>query len=420
MALDPRINLMAQPVQTMGPVDQMNAMLALQGGLQKNRLIDLQMKKAQVDLESAPALARLNELVKLAEMQKNMRIEQDAAAKAAALREAQNLMQTGGYQPTPEFPNQPQVMLNEQAALEEARRQQAAGQPVRIAVPNQGKLQALLMQANPQQATAELLKQMNPSGNRFSSASPGSIVYDRTTGSPVGGQAPFAPRAEPAPVVRPVPNPNSPTGFSYEDMRRPGAPLAIAPAPRTGDALPKPGYRWNASGTEQELIPGSDAWMKWQAQKAKDQRSKQLFESTLDAEITNIDKLIGTDDGKSKPHRGLKAAVGPIDVRFPTVLPNTADAEALIQSLQSKASISGLQTIRGTAGAIGTLTEREWPRLEALKATLQQSQSYDQFVQSLKDYRDELRRIKRLGNEVVQEGAEGAESTGGWSIKPIP
>ena len=84
MALDPRINLMAQPVQTMGPVDQMNAMLALQGGLQKNRLIDLQMKKAQVDLESAPALARLNELVKLAEMQKNMRIEQDAAAKAAA------------------------------------------------------------------------------------------------------------------------------------------------------------------------------------------------------------------------------------------------------------------------------------------------------------------------------------------------
>lgn len=154
----------------------------------------------------------------------------------------------------------------------------------------------------------------------------------------------------------------------------------------------------------------------------KDAKGKALLDSTLDAEINNINKLIGDDvpDPKTgvlrKEHPGLNASVGVIASRIPTIRQDTADAEALQESLRSKASISALQTIRGTSGAIGTLTEKEWPRLEALKATLQASQGTPQFRQSLAEYRDELRRIKRLGGEIVSaESTSQTTPASGWN-----
>lgn len=158
------------------------------------------------------------------------------------------------------------------------------------------------------------------------------------------------------------------------------------------------------------------------ASKEKELRSKALLDSTLDAEINNINKLIGDDvpdpkTGKARPeHPGLNASVGVIASRIPTLRQDTADAEALQESLRSKASISALQTIRGTAGAIGTLTEKEWPRLEALKATLQASQGTPQFRQSLKEYRDELRRIKRLGGEAIPISQKPSGGSGGGPL----
>jgi hypothetical protein len=134
--------------------------------------------------------------------------------------------------------------------------------------------------------------------------------------------------------------------------------------------------------------------------KAADKANAALFESSIDAEIKNIDKLIGSE-AKPELHPGLTSAVGPVSSRLPTVSNKAGNAEALIKSLQSKASINSLQTIRGTAGAVGTLTEREWPRLESMKATLQESQSPDQFVTSLVDYRKELQNMKLKAKEAL-------------------
>jgi hypothetical protein len=134
--------------------------------------------------------------------------------------------------------------------------------------------------------------------------------------------------------------------------------------------------------------------------KTADKTNAKLFDSSIDAELKNIDKLIGTED-KPKLHAGLRSATGPIASRIFTGRTDTANAEAFIKSLQSKASINSLQTIRGTAGAIGTMTEREWPRLESMKATLQESQGTDQFIQSLKDYREELKNMKLKSKEAL-------------------
>lgn len=380
MALDPRINLMAQPVQTMGPVDQMNAMLALQGGLQKNRLIDLQTKKAQIDLESAPALARLNELVKLAEMQKNMRIEQDAAAKAAALREAQNLMQTGGYQPTPEFPNQPPVMLNEQAALEEARRQQAAGQPVRIAVPNQGKLQALLMQANPQQATAELLKQMNPAAQRGVVVPAGGAFIPPGQTSPAY-QAPFAPRTEPAPVVRPVPDPNSPTGFSYEDMRRPGTPLATAPAPQQ-------------SVRQQE---------KEEQKSAVADYAESLVNRLSTIQTNNPRSVAGILAG---PTRGMETIIN-------SAVPGAIGSEATIARQTKEQLIGILNQLRG--GSMGRLSNQDMARVDSALGAIS-SGTAEGLQQGMKDVLDTIDVLRGKPARSLSQNTGGA--SGSWNNPP--
>jgi hypothetical protein len=134
--------------------------------------------------------------------------------------------------------------------------------------------------------------------------------------------------------------------------------------------------------------------------KTADKTNAKLFDASIDAELSNIDKLIGSET-KPKLHKGLSNATGPIASRLPTGRTETSNAEALIESLQSKASINSLQSIRGTAGAIGTMTEREWPRLESMKATLQAKQGTDQFVQSLKDYRAELKNMKLKSKEAL-------------------
>jgi len=131
--------------------------------------------------------------------------------------------------------------------------------------------------------------------------------------------------------------------------------------------------------------------------------------SVIDAEIKNIDILIGTEDRKTKRHPGLNAMLGSIDSRLPSVLSDTRNAEALLESLQSKASISALRDVRsGGSQSIGQITEREWPRLENMKATLQIYQDEEQFIKNLKEYRDELIKTKRHGKAAYDEFTRNA------------
>lgn len=174
------------------------------------------------------------------------------------------------------------------------------------------------------------------------------------------------------------------------------------------------GFRWKDANNPElgmEPIPGSAPDIRLKAAQAKDKKAAEMTMGALNAELENINRLIGPDDAKPKLHPGLASATGPIDVRFPTVFTNTANAEAYIKSLQSKASISALQSIRGMSQSIGQITEREWPRLESMKATLQESQGTPQFVQSLKDYRKEIRRIIDTTKSAAERPQEAAPET---------
>ena len=178
--------------------------------------------------------------------------------------------------------------------------------------------------------------------------------------------------------------------------------------------LPKPptGYRYKEDGT-QEPIPGGPADLKIKAQAAKENEAHKTALRVLNAEIDNVNQLIGSPDGKIKPHPGLAAMTGSIDARTPTIFQDTANAEALLESLQSKASINALRDIRaGGSQSIGQITEREWPRLESMKATLQKKQGDEQFPKSLAAYRDELLQTKRELDSALSGADLGAQPVG--------
>jgi hypothetical protein len=82
----------------------------------------------------------------------------------------------------------------------------------------------------------------------------------------------------------------------------------------------------------------------------------------------------------------LKWGVGAMSLA-PTV-PGTpqADVVTAIEQLAAKSSAQALQAMRDaskTGGAVGQVTEREWPRLEKLLANLDRRQSLESFKKNL-------------------------------------
>lgn len=173
------------------------------------------------------------------------------------------------------------------------------------------------------------------------------------------------------------------------------------------------GYRWKEDGS-QEPIPGGPVDIKNKKTAVVESKALESTNSIIDAEIRNIDKLIGSEDGKVKPHPGLNSMLGSVDARIPSVLTDTRNAEALLESLQSKASIAALRDIRsGGSQSIGQITEREWPRLENMKATLQMYQDEKQFTKNLKEYRDELMRMKGHAQSAYEDFVNNPNESNG-------
>ena len=188
---------------------------------------------------------------------------------------------------------------------------------------------------------------------------------------------------------------------------------------RNDQPKPPAGFEYDQDGN-QRPIKGGPAWLKQEAQRKKEIDAKNVVDSQIDAEIKNIDFLIGkkTTDKAGKPvytlHPGLNAAVGSMDARFPTVFQGTADAEAAIEALQSQASIQALRDIRaGGSQSVGTITEREWPRLESYKSKLQLKQGDKQYPKSLWEYREELLRTK-------SDAAKALNEVGGSEVPASP
>lgn len=127
---------------------------------------------------------------------------------------------------------------------------------------------------------------------------------------------------------------------------------------------------------------------------SKDKEGVQIIKGTVDEIVSEINKLIGDETGSKKEHAGLKGSVGYIDSKLPPVNKEQSDAQALIAGLMAKLSVEGLSKIRTSGSAPGSITEKEWPIFQNYIKTVNPQQSYEQFVNQLKELRMQLKERK--------------------------
>lgn len=109
----------------------------------------------------------------------------------------------------------------------------------------------------------------------------------------------------------------------------------------------------------------------------------------LDGAIKQVDSLLN--------HKGLNSIVGPIAGRTPNLRGDSTNAQSILDSLKSQISTQVLSSMREaskTGGAVGNVTEKEWPRLEAQLGALSQAQTFDQFKENLNDVKSTMGRIR--------------------------
>jgi hypothetical protein len=136
--------------------------------------------------------------------------------------------------------------------------------------------------------------------------------------------------------------------------------------------------------------------------------------TAIDQTIATINNIIGDPSKKTGPAPGLSSATGPIMSRLPTTRTETANVEADMLSLESKASILGLRDIRKDA-AVGSITEKEWPRFEGYLAALARSQGTSQYIERAKEFRTYLEGIKK---QAVESTNKANKALGGGAAAP--
>ena len=110
---------------------------------------------------------------------------------------------------------------------------------------------------------------------------------------------------------------------------------------------------------------------------------------------------------------GISRITGSVMGRLPNITNTATNAQADLDTLKSAISIQKLQQMRKespTGGAVGNVTEKEWPRLENSVAALQQSQSTEQFLQRLGAVKKSMKIISDAYTQHYKDTYSGGES----------
>lgn len=96
---------------------------------------------------------------------------------------------------------------------------------------------------------------------------------------------------------------------------------------------------------------------------------------------------------------GLSHVTGPVAGRLPNLSGTATNAQANLDTLKSQIGVQVLNAMREasrTGGAVGSVTEREWPILQNQLGSLQQSQTTAAFKENLKTVKATLQRIQNV------------------------
>jgi len=259
----------------------------------------------------------------------------------------------------------------------------------------------------------DLLKRINPEGKVVDQGGTTGLV-NPYTGVPIGPRLPktlspadeiAADRARTARAEAAyggVPLPPSSIPGDVVPAAAP-APAATAPSPQAAPTVPAPTAAAAPDDTAGMTPKARDELRaKRIAAKPQETQSAITLTQTLDNVINMGVKLYN--------HKGLGAVTGRIlgkeggYAREATqaASQDAADAQALIDTLKSQIGVQTLQAMRAASksgGAVGQVSEKEWPILQNQLGALQQTQGTPAFKENLRAVLETLQRMRE--NEVL-------------------
>ncbi len=185
-----------------------------------------------------------------------------------------------------------------------------------------------------------------------------------------------------------------------------GAPVPQVPGAKPPQAMPGttmpqvpaggPPQRPNTVSTENPLIknvPPQEA-QKLLAEQPAANNATSVISSTIDNHLKQIDDLLG--------QKGFDDIFGTVAGRTFNFTEKAGNAQAAFDAVAGQAAVQALNEMRAaskTGGAVGNVTEKEWPILQSQMAALAQSQGPEQMRANLAKLKETYGRIKANANQ---------------------
>jgi hypothetical protein len=215
---------------------------------------------------------------------------------------------------------------------------------------------------------------------------------------PSGGGAPnvnaLAPQGDAAPNVNAL-NPNAPQATSTFAMPKSTTPPVAV--------IGKDGNTVLMSSKEAVSTGATPATPATEARAAAIRKLPDAVAQSRDA-LNLIDKMVGKEDGSTKPAPGFKGAVGAgIGLRF---IPGTSesDFQSMYDQISGGAFLQAFNTLKGG----GAITEKEGEKATAAITRMKLSTSEKAFVEAAREFQDVLRRGIATAQKELSSGSGGA------------
>jgi len=195
-------------------------------------------------------------------------------------------------------------------------------------------------------------------------------------------------------------------------------------SPITGSAKPSkqsiPGIPLQSEADAVTAKKTAEKNVEKQFDQPKEQFSLSGSTASIDAALKQINYL------KNNP--ALENITGTFASKLPNVTGKANNVQADLDTLKSQIGAQVLNEMRAaskTGGAVGNVTEKEWPILQNQMGALQQTQTTEQFRKRLGDVEQTLNRVKdsyKTEYSAKYPAAAPAQSTsnGGWGIRRLP
>jgi len=153
-----------------------------------------------------------------------------------------------------------------------------------------------------------------------------------------------------------------------------------------------------------EQIPGSAAYQKQALSHGKSLGAIETINTRSDGAIAKIDDIL-SDKNKSGFENNFGGYNALITNKFPG---NTQDVYQKIESLKNNMKAAGLDELRATGG-IGSMTEREWPIVQGMIASIDPKLGLEAARQTFADIRNRLNKIKDNAADIYQNEWSGTQ-----------